>query len=124
LGSTSKSFLEIQSHLVHYICREYFALLTEKFYKYFNFDFVYLNVLKKEYDDTPPYGGPSRLKLYLDSMDVKSKFLKEEILNYSEPRDPGELRRSGFPTMGVLTTAHVAACIGYKDITVVGLDFF
>ena len=64
------------------------------------------------------------MKLYLDSMDVKSKFLEEEILNYSEPRNPGEMRLPGFPTMGVLTTAHAAACLGYKDITVVGLDFY
>ena len=110
--------------MLHYICRETFALLTKEIYNYFDFDYVYLNVLKKEYEGIAPYRHPSHLKLYLDQIGVKSKYLEDDVLKYSEPRKPTELRLPGFPTMGVLTTCHAAACLGYKDITVLGLDFY
>jgi len=119
-----RKFLEKQKHLIHYVCREYFALLTKKIYEYFNIDFVYLNVLEKEYSGTPPYLRSSPIKEQLDRLGVKSKYLEKNILKYSEPRDPSELRLPGFPTMGVLTTCHVAACMEYTDITVLGLDFY
>tara|TARA_Y100000114_G_C11763606_1_gene331568 strand:+ start:8446 stop:9147 length:702 start_codon:yes stop_codon:yes gene_type:complete len=124
LHSYVKDFLAKQKNIEHFICRENFALLTKQMYDYFNVKSVTLNVLKKEYSGEPPYRTPSRLKLMLDNMNVKSKYLDDSILKYSEPRKPTELRLPGFPTMGVLTTSYAAAVLGYTDITVVGLDFY
>ena len=118
-----EEFLLKQSKIYHYICREYFALLPQDIYKKFNIEKVYLNCLEREYKGVPPY-PPNRLKKVLDSMDVKSDYLEDDILQFSEPRSPSEMRLPGFPTMGVLTTTHVAGCLGYDDVTVVGLDFY
>ena len=118
-----EQFLNKQEKIYHYICREYFALLTKDIYDRFNIEKVYLNCLEKEYKGIPPY-RTNNLKSILDKMKVKSDYLEDKILNYSEPRDPTELRLPGFPTMGVLTTTHVASCLGYDKVTVVGLDFY
>ena len=118
-----EEFLSNQTKIYHYICREYFALLSKDIYEKFNIEKVYLNCLEKEYKGIPPY-GKNRLKAILDGMNVASDYLGDEILKYSEPRSSTELRLPGFPTMGVLTTTHVAACLGYEEVTVVGLDFY
>lgn len=119
-----RDFLKKQKRIIHYVCRETFAVLPKELYDEFNIEFVYLNVLAKEYYGASPYPGQARLKIVLDKMGVPSKHLEESILEYSEPRDPSELRLPGFPTMGVLTTCHVASCLGYEDVTVMGLDFY
>ena len=116
-------FLSKQKKVYHYICREYFALLPQKIYEKYAIEKVYLNCLEKEYKGIYPY-GPNNLKAILDRMGVNSDYLSDDILEFSEPRDAHELRLPGFPTMGVLTTTHVAGCLGYEDVTVVGLDFY
>jgi len=117
-------FLDKQTKKIHYICRETFAVLPKEVYDRFDIEYAYLNVLEKEYHGSPPYPHPSIIRMILDRMGVKSKPLEDTIMPYSEPRSPSELRLPGFPTMGVLTTTHVAACLGFKNITVVGLDFY
>jgi hypothetical protein len=118
-----EEFLLKQKKVYHYICREGFALLTKDIYNKFDIEKVYLNCLEKEYKGIPPYRA-NPFKAYLDRIDVNSDYLEDKILDYSEPRDPSELRLPGFPTMGVLTTTHVASCLGYENVTVVGLDFY
>jgi len=117
-------FLHKQNKIIHYVCRESSSVLTKELYEDYNIDYVYLNVLRKEYEGCPPYRHPSMIRMILDSMNVKSKPLENTIMPYSEPREQTELRLPGFPTMGVLTTCHVPVCLGYKDVTVVGLDFY
>ena len=69
-----ESFLSKQSKMYHYICREYFALLTKEIYDKFNIEKVYLNCLEKEYKGIPPY-RPNRLKSVLDQIDLQSQAL-------------------------------------------------
>ena len=116
-------FLSKQNKIYHYVCREYFALLPQKVYEKYKIEKVFLNCLEKEYKGIYPY-GPNGIKNNLDRMGVNSDYLSDDILKFSEPRGANELRLPGFPTMGVLTTTHVAGCLGYDEVTVVGLDFY
>jgi len=118
-----EQFLLRQRNLYQYVCREHFTILPQEVYKKFNIKKVYLNCLEKEYKGIRPYSN-NTIKRRLDAMGVQSDFLGDKILQFSEPRSPQELRLPGFPTMGVLTTTHVAACLGFEDVTVVGLDFY
>lgn len=118
------NFLINSNKLQHYICREYFALLHPQNYRALNVDLVRLNVLKKEYFGVPPYSNPSPLKRILDQHRIPSGYIKEEILNWSDPRSPEELRLPGFPTMGVLSTVELATMYDFDEITVLGVDFY
>lgn len=117
-------FLLKSKKIHHYICREPFAVLHPQNYRALDVDLVRLNILKKEYYGMPPYTRPSPLKTFLDQNAVPSYHMKQEILNWSAPRAPTELRLPGFPTMGVLTTVDISTMYDFTDVTVLGVDFY
>ena len=128
------NFIKNQKRVIHYICREPFAILNKNQYNDLNIEYVQTNKLEEEINVSP--GTCNNVR----NMGLNVKPLNKNIKQYSWNEDlwynQGILKIDGTlcmkkgyprvaaPTMGVLTTVDVVANLGYKDITILGIDFY
>jgi hypothetical protein len=129
-----RSFIKKQKRVIHYICRETFAILNKKQYDDLNVEYVQTNKLAEEVIVSPGvYGNVSNMGLIAKPLDecIKQYSWNEDLWhNHNILEIDGTLcMKKGFPrvaapTMGILTTVDVVANLGYKDITVLGIDFY
>jgi len=105
------AFVKSQKNVIHVINRDGRSLLRKEQYEEYAITHCQLNVRQPEYSQSP-------LKQHLDKLDVKSKFLSEEMVPISKTG------AGGFPSTGVLAVAHAAQVMKATSVDVVGLDFF
>jgi hypothetical protein len=105
------TFIKDQKKVIHVVNRDGRSLLRKEQYEEYAITHCQLNVRQPEYTQSP-------LKHRLDRIDVKTKFLSEELVPISKTG------AGGFPSTGVLAVAHAAQVIKADTIHVIGLDFF
>ena len=117
------NFILKTRRLIHVVGRDLTSLMCPKTYKILKVEKVVLNVLKQEYFGHPPFKRESSIKRKLNSSNIKSCHLPDNIINYSlDPHiDNG---KAPFPTTGICCVGYALSQKSCTSITTLGIDFY
>lgn len=116
------NFLRGQN-LIHYVCREYFSLPTVQMVKDLGIKYCQLNAMQGEIES-----GTNNVSRQLSSMGIPFRVMEEGIVPYSldgiRRTQTRPFPHLSIPTTGIVAVLDAASNKGYKDVTVLGIDFY